>query len=87
MTRNPLSVCAARGGTPVTSRSRTFRAAAIGVTLAAVSATFATVTVAQASPQAPAGTVDRHDPAPVHQREHDLDGPLSKTRKPSAKRP
>ncbi|CAL2065410.1 putative secreted protease [Streptomyces murinus] len=66
----------------MTSRSWTFRAAAIGVTIAAASATFATFAVAEASTgQAPAGAVHRHDPAPVQQKSHDLDGPLSKTQK------
>ncbi|TWV41305.1 M6 family metalloprotease domain-containing protein [Streptomyces misionensis] len=65
----------------MTSRSWTFRAAAIGVTLAAASATFATFAVAEASTQTGAGAVHRHDPAPVQQQAHDLDGPLSKTRK------
>ncbi|OIK24581.1 immune inhibitor A domain-containing protein [Streptomyces malaysiense] len=66
----------------MTSRSWTFRAAAIGVTIAAASATFATFAVAEASTrQAPAGAVHRHDPAPVRQKSHDLDGPLSKTQK------
>ncbi|MFH8340302.1 immune inhibitor A domain-containing protein [Streptomyces sp. AM6-12] len=66
----------------MTSRSWTFRAAAIGVTLAAASATFATFAVAEASTQrGPAGAVHRHDPAPVRQNTHDLDGPLSKTQK------
>ncbi|MFB7505527.1 immune inhibitor A domain-containing protein [Streptomyces broussonetiae] len=66
----------------MTSRSWTFRAAAIGVTLAAASATFATFAVAQAATR-PAGSAvaDRHDPAPVQQKAHDLDGPLSKTRR------
>ncbi|WEO97147.1 immune inhibitor A domain-containing protein [Streptomyces sp. FXJ1.172] len=66
----------------MTSRSWTFRAAAVGVTLAAASATFATFAVAEAAtrPARPAVT-SRHDPAPVKQEAHDLDGPLSKTRK------
>ncbi|MEW2618698.1 immune inhibitor A domain-containing protein [Streptomyces sp. NPDC048106] len=66
----------------MTSRSWTFRAAAIGVTLAAASATFATFAVAEASTQqAPASAVNRHDPAAVGQQSHDLDGPLSKTQR------
>ncbi|MBY8844028.1 immune inhibitor A domain-containing protein [Streptomyces sp. SP2-10] len=63
----------------MTSRSWTFRAAAIGVTLAAASATFATFAVAEASTQAGTAAANRHDPAPVKQQKHDLDGPLSKT--------
>ncbi|MFC9928616.1 immune inhibitor A domain-containing protein [Streptomyces sp. NPDC127190] len=65
----------------MTSRSWTFRAAAIGVTLAAASATFATFAVAEASTQTRSAAISRHDPAPVKQRAHDLDGPLSKTQK------
>ena len=65
----------------MTSRSWTFRAAAIGVTLAAATATFATFAVAEASTQTGSGAVQRHDPAPERQRAHDLDGPLSKTQK------
>jgi immune inhibitor A len=49
------------------------------VTLAAASATFATFAVAEASTQARPAAVNRHDPAPVKQRAHNLDGPLSKT--------
>ncbi|MEU8691861.1 immune inhibitor A domain-containing protein [Streptomyces sp. NPDC048665] len=66
----------------MTSRSWTFRAAAIGVTLAAASATFATFAVAEAATR-PARTAaaHRHDPAPVKQQAHDLDGPLSKTQR------
>ncbi|MGV9271798.1 immune inhibitor A domain-containing protein [Streptomyces griseosporeus] len=63
----------------MTSRSWTFRAAAISVALAAASAGLTTFSVAQAAPSAGAATVDRHDPAPEKQRKHDLDGPLSKT--------
>ncbi|MGW1168057.1 immune inhibitor A domain-containing protein [Streptomyces sp. NPDC002550] len=63
----------------MTSRSWTFRAAAIGVTLAAASATFATFAVAEASTPTRSAATGRHDPAPVNQRAHDLDGPLSKT--------
>ncbi|GAA2933291.1 immune inhibitor A domain-containing protein [Streptomyces mexicanus] len=72
----------------MTSRPWTFRAAAIGVALAAATATFSTFAVAEAATtggSATAGSapaaVDRHDPAPVKQHEHDLDGPLSKTQK------
>jgi immune inhibitor A len=63
----------------VTSRSWKFRAAAIGVALAAASAGLTTLSVAQAAPNSGATTVDRHDPAPEKQHKHDLDGPLSKT--------
>lgn len=63
----------------MTSRPWTFRAAAIGVALAAATATFSTFAVAEANTSATSATVDRHDPAPVAQKEHDLDGPLSKT--------
>ncbi|MGR6970682.1 immune inhibitor A domain-containing protein [Streptomyces cynarae] len=63
----------------MTSRPWTFRAAAIGVALAAASATFSTFAVAQAATTAESAAANRHDPAPVKQQEHDLDGPLSKT--------
>lgn len=63
----------------MTSRPWTFRAAAIGVALAAASATFATFAVAEAGTMARPAAENRHDPAPAGQREHDLDGPLSKT--------
>ncbi|MDO0927510.1 immune inhibitor A [Streptomyces sp. TG1A-8] len=63
----------------MTSRPWTFRAAAIGVALAAASAGFTTFAVAEASTAAPSTAVNRHDPAPVKQQGHDLDGPLSKT--------
>ncbi|MER6085593.1 immune inhibitor A domain-containing protein [Streptomyces sp. NPDC001833] len=63
----------------MTSRPWTFRALAVGVTLATASVGFTTFAVAQtAAPAATAGTVDRHDPS-TKQEEHDLDGPLSKT--------
>ncbi|MFE3638698.1 immune inhibitor A domain-containing protein [Streptomyces cellostaticus] len=65
----------------MTSRTWTFRAAAIGVALATASATYATFAVAEASTQAPSAAANRHDPAPVHQKAHDLDGPLSKTQR------
>ncbi|MFI7297054.1 immune inhibitor A domain-containing protein [Streptomyces sp. NPDC050121] len=65
----------------MTSRSWTFRTAATVVALAAATATFTTFAVAQAaensSAQAPAA--GRHDPQPAKAREHDFDGPLSKT--------
>lgn len=66
----------------MTSRSWTFRATAIGVTLAAASATFATFAVAEAATRpARSAAATRHDPAPVRQQAHDLDGPLSKTQR------
>ncbi|MDQ0961486.1 MULTISPECIES: immune inhibitor A domain-containing protein [unclassified Streptomyces] len=65
----------------MTSRSWTFRTAATVVALAAATATFTTFAVAQAaennSAQSPAA--GRHDPQPAKAREHDFDGPLSKT--------
>ncbi|MFF4491710.1 immune inhibitor A domain-containing protein [Streptomyces sp. NPDC001544] len=63
----------------MTSRTWTFRAAAIGIALAAASATFSTFAVAEAAGTAKSAAANRHDPAPVKQQEHDLDGPLSKT--------
>ncbi|MGW4301905.1 immune inhibitor A domain-containing protein [Streptomyces sp. NPDC004646] len=63
----------------MTSRSWTFRTTAIGVALAAASATFVTFAVAEASAAPRSAAENRHDPAPVAQRKHDLDGPLSKT--------
>ncbi|MDX3528375.1 immune inhibitor A [Streptomyces sp. ID05-39B] len=65
----------------MTSRSWTFRTSATVVALAAASATFSAFAVAQAADNAPTGTtaVDRHDPQPAKAREHDFDGPLSKT--------
>ncbi|WP_405860089.1 immune inhibitor A [Streptomyces sp. NBC_01515] len=63
----------------MTSRPWTFRAAAVGVALAAATATFSTFAVAEAGTAAKSASVNRHDPAPVAQKEHDLDGPLSKT--------
>ncbi|MCZ0988961.1 immune inhibitor A domain-containing protein [Streptomyces diastatochromogenes] len=65
----------------MTSRPWTFRAAAVGVALAAASAGFATFAVAEASTTARPAAANRHDPAPVKQQKHDLDGPLSKTQK------
>ncbi|MGW0335463.1 immune inhibitor A domain-containing protein [Streptomyces sp. NPDC003011] len=63
----------------MTSRSWQFRTAATVVALAAATATFSTFAVAQAdSPGAPIAA-DGHDPQPAKSREHDLDGPLSKT--------
>lgn len=65
----------------MTSRPWTFRAAAIGVALAAATATVSTYAVAQADDaSAPRSTtVDRHDPAEHKHDEHNLEGPLSKT--------
>ncbi|MFF9811183.1 immune inhibitor A domain-containing protein [Streptomyces coeruleorubidus] len=65
----------------MTSRPWTFRAAAIGVALAAATATVSAYGVAQADDtSAPRSTtVDRHDPADRHHGEHDLEGPMSKT--------
>ena len=64
----------------MTLRHGTFRAGAVGVALAAATATFSTFAVAQAADSAQSATVDRHDPAAVSSKqEHDLDGPLSKT--------
>ncbi|MFF8098948.1 immune inhibitor A domain-containing protein [Streptomyces sp. NPDC014986] len=63
-------------------RPWTFRAAAIGVALAAATATCSAFTTAQADTADGAdrpGAVDRHDPADRHHADHDLDGPLSKT--------
>ncbi|MGW3284480.1 immune inhibitor A domain-containing protein [Streptomyces sp. NPDC001002] len=62
----------------MTYRHWTFRAAAVGVALAAATATFSTFAVAQAD-SAATTAVDRHDPQPVKAKEHDLDGPLTKT--------
>ncbi|MFF4588867.1 immune inhibitor A domain-containing protein [Streptomyces sp. NPDC001388] len=65
----------------MTSRSWTFRTAATVVALAAASATFTTFAVAQAAEGSAAGAaaVDRQDPQPAKAKEHDFDGPLSKT--------
>jgi immune inhibitor A len=70
----------------VTIRTRAFRAAAITVAFAAATAGFSATTVAQAADadsstgtSASAAPADRHDPQPVRQQEHDLDGPLSRT--------
>lgn len=64
----------------MTSRPWTFRAAAIGVALAAATATFSTFAVAEAATTgSTAAAVDRHDPASATQHEHNLDGPLTKT--------
>ncbi|MEU6808339.1 immune inhibitor A domain-containing protein [Streptomyces sp. NPDC046831] len=63
----------------MTSRPWTFRTAAIGVALAAATASFSTFAVAEAATTDTSASVDRHDPQPVKMAEHDLDGPLSKT--------
>ncbi|WP_326780490.1 immune inhibitor A [Streptomyces longwoodensis] len=65
----------------MSSKSWTFRTAATVVALAAASATFSTFAVAEAADTSSAGApaVDRHDPQPVKAKEHDFDGPLSKT--------
>ncbi|MFL6153553.1 MAG: immune inhibitor A domain-containing protein [Ornithinibacter sp.] len=66
----------------MTDRSWTFRTAATIVALAAASATVSTVAVAQAADttSTKASAVDRNDPQPAKAREHDFDGPLTKTR-------
>ncbi|MEU7717164.1 immune inhibitor A domain-containing protein [Streptomyces tibetensis] len=63
----------------MTSRTWTFRAAAISVALAAATATASTYAVADDASAPRPTTVDRHDPADRHHDEHDLEGPLSKT--------
>lgn len=64
----------------MTSRPWTFRATAVGVALAAATATFSTFAVAQAADAPSSAAVDRHDPQPAKTDvDHDLDGPLSKT--------
>ncbi|MER6422729.1 immune inhibitor A domain-containing protein [Streptomyces sp. NPDC001137] len=64
----------------MTPKPWTFRATAVGVALAAATATFSTFAVAQAADPAATATRDRHDPAAVKSVEQDdLDGPLSKT--------
>ncbi|QCD56184.1 immune inhibitor A domain-containing protein [Streptomyces hawaiiensis] len=63
----------------MTSRPWTFRAAAIGVALAAATTTASTYAVADDASAPRSTTVDRHDPADRHHDEHDLEGPLSKT--------
>ncbi|MFF0017871.1 immune inhibitor A domain-containing protein [Streptomyces sp. NPDC005374] len=66
----------------MTDRSWTFRTAATVVALAAASVTFSTFAVAQAADDKFAETtaVGRQDPQPAKAREHDFDGPLTKTR-------
>ncbi|MCL6669744.1 immune inhibitor A domain-containing protein [Streptomyces panaciradicis] len=64
----------------MTLKPWTFRAGAVGVALAAATATLSTFGVAQAADSAKSATVDRRDPAAAQStKEHDLDGPLSKT--------
>ncbi|MFE9440928.1 immune inhibitor A domain-containing protein [Streptomyces sp. NPDC006602] len=67
----------------MTSRPWQFRVAATAVALAA--ATFSTFAVAQADPADAPASVDGHDPQPAKSREHDLDGPLSKTQEAQRK--
>ncbi|MES5823588.1 immune inhibitor A domain-containing protein [Streptomyces sp. RG80] len=63
------------------SRPWTFRAAATTVALAAATATISAFTVAQADTNTAPAAVNRTDPQPAKTtREHDFDGPLSKTR-------
>ncbi|MER5830220.1 immune inhibitor A domain-containing protein [Streptomyces sp. NPDC002130] len=63
----------------MTSRPWTFRAAAIGVALAAATASTYGVAQAEDASAPRSTTVDRHDPAERDHAEHDLEGPLSKT--------
>ncbi|WP_340378628.1 immune inhibitor A domain-containing protein [Streptomyces sp. SS7] len=63
----------------MTSRSWTFRTAATVVALAAATTTFTTFAVAQAAERGTGAAVDRRDPQPAKAKEHDFDGPLSKT--------
>lgn len=64
----------------MTDRSWTFRTAATVVAIAAASATFSTFAVAQAADNsAGAFAADRQDPQPAKAREHDFDGPYSRT--------
>ncbi|MER6689312.1 immune inhibitor A domain-containing protein [Streptomyces minutiscleroticus] len=63
----------------MTSRPWTFRTAAVGVALAAATAGFSTFAVAQAADGSAPAQVDRRDPQPEKAKEHDFDGPLSKT--------
>ncbi|AVH58505.1 MULTISPECIES: immune inhibitor A domain-containing protein [Streptomyces] len=64
----------------MTSRPWTFRATAVGVALAAATATLSTFAVASADDAPSSAAVERHDPHPAGDHvDHDLDGPLSKT--------
>ncbi|MFF0157388.1 immune inhibitor A domain-containing protein [Streptomyces sp. NPDC005263] len=66
----------------MSSRTWQFRTAATVVAMAAATATFSTFAVAQADSTAAGApaAVDGNDPQPAKSREHDFDGPLSKTR-------
>lgn len=66
----------------MTSRPWTFRVAAVGVAFAATAATFSTFAVARADDGPSVAAVDHRDPADhtEHDHDHDLEGPLSKTR-------
>ncbi|MCL8012694.1 immune inhibitor A domain-containing protein [Streptomyces sp. AS02] len=64
----------------MTSRPWTFRAAATTVALATAAATFSTFAVAQADEGAAEPSVERHDPAEHPHADHNLEGPLSRTR-------
>ncbi|MFD1661974.1 immune inhibitor A domain-containing protein [Streptomyces caeni] len=63
----------------MTSRPWTFRAAATFVAFAAATAGLSATAAARPGPSTSAAAVNRHDPQPVKSREHDFDGPLSKT--------
>ncbi|MFF3512247.1 immune inhibitor A domain-containing protein [Streptomyces sp. NPDC002573] len=63
----------------MTSGPWTFRASAIVVALAAATAALSATAVAQGGAKAPAAPVVRHDPQSAESREHNLDGPLSRT--------
>ncbi|MEU3249977.1 immune inhibitor A domain-containing protein [Streptomyces sp. NPDC006997] len=64
----------------MTSRPWTFRATATAVAFAAATATFSAATVAHADPAGSPAAVDRQDPASGKAvKEHDFDGPLTKT--------
>ncbi|MFE3030118.1 immune inhibitor A domain-containing protein [Streptomyces canus] len=70
----------------MTDRSWTFRTAATVVAIAAASATFSTFAVAQAADgSAKTSAADRRDPQPAKAREHDFDGPLTKTQQAQRK--
>ncbi|MER6284295.1 immune inhibitor A domain-containing protein [Streptomyces sviceus] len=70
----------------MTDRSWTFRTAATVVAIAAASATFSTFAVAQAADSsAKTSAADRRDPQPAKAREHDFDGPLTKTQEAQRK--
>ncbi|MEU0168154.1 immune inhibitor A domain-containing protein [Streptomyces iakyrus] len=63
----------------MTSRPWTLRAAAMGVALAAATATASTYAAADDTSAPRSTTVDRRDPADRSNDKHDLEGPLSKT--------